>query len=150
MKYEICHVTFLKALKTKVGEVAVLPLNDRFVFNLVTKTVSRHMKPTLEAFAAAVRNLARLCAELSVQHLAMPQIGSGLDKLDRDVVLPIIIEEFKGVDTQVTIFRYVNPRRESYVSVAATATAAEERVDQPWKTVQKKALEAKEKQIPPE
>jgi O-acetyl-ADP-ribose deacetylase (regulator of RNase III) len=133
------NVTFLKALKTRVGEVAVLPLNDRFVFNLVTKTVSRHMKPTLEAFAAAVRNLSRLCAELGVQHLAMPQIGSGLDKLDWDVVLPIIVEEFRGVDTQVTIFKYTNPRRESYASVAAAVPAAAEKVDQPWKTIQKKA-----------
>ncbi|AIQ65415.1 hypothetical protein PSTEL_22170 [Paenibacillus stellifer] len=50
------------------------------VFNLITKSKYWH-KPTYETLTMALRSMKELCEQESIQKMAMPEIGCGLDKL---------------------------------------------------------------------
>ncbi|KAF0767140.1 ADP-ribose glycohydrolase OARD1-like [Aphis craccivora] len=67
--------------KQKVGSVAYLQENNRFIYYLITKELSKH-KPTYNSITAAITKLRDLIVEHGVKKLAIPRIGCGLDKLD--------------------------------------------------------------------
>lgn len=75
------------------------------VFNLVTKERYWH-KPTYESITQSINEMARLCNMNKIKYLAMPRIGSGLDRLQWDKVKRIIEEEFKDLDIEI-IVRYL-------------------------------------------
>lgn len=63
------------------------------VFNLITKQKYWH-KPTYDSLRKSIREMLEIIVDNdSINKLAMPKIGSGLDKLNWDKVLEIIIEE---------------------------------------------------------
>nr|WPR17978.1 MAG: RNA-dependent RNA polymerase [Crogonang virus 134] len=95
----------LRALNTELGSVAVLAVNNRYIYNLVTKRVSSH-KPTIETLKSSLKKMADHVKEHQVTQLAMPMIASGLDKLDWDAVLEVIKETFYHVDVDITIYKY--------------------------------------------
>jgi len=55
----------------------------------------------------------KLCEQFQVKQLAMPMIGTGLDKLSWDVVSNLIDEIFKSTDIQIQICKYEKPQRKS-------------------------------------
>jgi hypothetical protein len=55
----------------------------------------------------------KLCEQFEVKRLAMPMIGTGLDKLNWDVVANLIDEVFKGADIQIKICKYEKPQRKT-------------------------------------
>ncbi|KAF0721281.1 ADP-ribose glycohydrolase OARD1-like [Aphis craccivora] len=79
--------------KQKVGSVAYLQENNRFIYYLITKELSKH-KPTYNSITAAITKLRDLIVVHGVRKLAIPRIGCGLDKLDWSR-LTIIIKELK-------------------------------------------------------
>jgi Macro domain len=105
------HVEELRAGHHRPGTVAVVPLLqpgtnniDRYVFHLVTKPTSRYCLPRWWELIYAVRELARLCKELKIKTVAMPQIGAGLDRQQWWKVRRVIEIEFAGADTEVLVF----------------------------------------------
>ena len=74
------------------------------VFNLVTKPRC-YQKPTYETLREALVDMKIRCDQLNVKKLAMPLIGCGLDRLDWNVVSPLIKEVFEDSDIEILICR---------------------------------------------
>lgn len=97
--YLITHYFDLNDPDNYVGPGAY-PYLD--VFNLVTKRRVWE-KPTYVTLRTALEDLKRYAEEMSIDRLAMPRIGCGLDRLEWDQVKPIIEEVFAGLDIQIVI-----------------------------------------------
>jgi len=107
------HVEELRAAKHLPGTVATIPLMkpgsnqvDRYIFHLVTKPTSRFCLPRWWELIYAIRDLARLCKELKIKTVAMPQIGAGLDRQKWWKVRRILEIEFAGSETEVLVFHH--------------------------------------------
>jgi len=72
------------------------------VFNLVTKNKCYH-KPTYQSLREALETMKYIMADLEITKLAMPRIGSGLDRLNADMVYDIICEVFENTDVEILI-----------------------------------------------
>lgn len=72
------------------------------VFNLVTKPKYYH-KPRYEALKEALEAMKDIMDMFSITKLAMPRIGSGLDKLDKDKVYDMLYEVFKDTNVEILI-----------------------------------------------
>jgi len=72
------------------------------VFNLVTKQRAFH-KPTYESLREALEDMIETIETLEIEKIAMPRIGSGLDKLSWDRVKEIIEEVFDEIDVEILI-----------------------------------------------
>ena len=77
-----------------------LPIDN--VFNLVTKAKC-FQKPTYESLREALEMMKEQIDWLGVTKLAMPWIGCGLDKLQKDQVYDIICEVFEDMDIEIAI-----------------------------------------------
>lgn len=72
------------------------------VFNLVTKQKYWH-KPTYESLREALEMMKEQLDFLGATKLAMPWIGCGLDKLQKDKVYDIICEVFGDTNVDIII-----------------------------------------------
>ena len=72
------------------------------VFNLVTKDKHWH-KPTYESLRKSLEMMKEWLSFLNVTKLAMPWIGCGLDRLNKDEVYNIICEVFEDMDIEIVI-----------------------------------------------
>lgn len=72
------------------------------VFNLVTKPKYYH-KPRYETLKEALEVMKDIMDMFSITKLAMPRIGSGLDKLDKDKVYDMLYEVFKDTNVEILI-----------------------------------------------
>jgi len=94
------------------GQVAVLSADlagrRAPVFYLVTKHLSHDYAPTWEHFVACLEELAKLCKDMDVKTVSMPQIGAGLDHLNWDDVYRALVAAFKSTTTRVFVFKH-NP-----------------------------------------
>lgn len=97
------NIYVLEKQNRKVGEVAYLSLEDRFIFNLITK--DRYFnKPTYESLRMSLTNLRLLCEHYNITKLAMPKIGCGLDRLHWPLVENIIKSIFANSKIQISIY----------------------------------------------
>ena len=71
-------------------------------FNLVTKQKYWH-KPTYESLREALEMMKEQLDFIGATKLAMPWIGCGLDKLQKDNVYDIICEVFEDMDVEIVI-----------------------------------------------
>jgi O-acetyl-ADP-ribose deacetylase (regulator of RNase III) len=130
------HVEELRAGNHRPGTVAAVPLLqpgsnnvDRYIFHLVTKPTSRYCLPRWWELIYAVRELARLCKELKVKTVAMPQIGAGLDRQQWWKVRRVIEIEFAGADTEVLVFFHPSEHPVNECSKTWTAPPQTQLVD---------------------
>ena len=72
------------------------------VFNLVTKNKCWH-KPTYDSLREALEMMREQMEFMSITKLAMPWIGCGLDKLQKDQVYDIIFEVFEDMNVEIVI-----------------------------------------------
>lgn len=72
------------------------------VFNLVTKPKYYH-KPRYETLKEALEVMKDIMDMFSITKLAMPRIGSGLDRLDKDKVYDMLYEVFKDTNVEILI-----------------------------------------------
>ena len=72
------------------------------VFNLVTKRKCWH-KPSYESLRESLEMMREQLEFLDATKLAMPWIGCGLDKLNKDQVYDIICEVFDDMDIEIVI-----------------------------------------------
>lgn len=76
-------------------------LEDR-VFNLITKERYFH-KPTYDSLYGALNLMKLICIQKSITQIAMPMIGSGLDRLDFNRVREQIKEIFKETNIEILV-----------------------------------------------
>lgn len=77
-----------------------LPIDN--VFNLVTKQKCWH-KPTYDSLREALLMMREQIEFLGVTKLAMPWIGCGLDRLDKNQVYDMICAVFEGMEIEIVI-----------------------------------------------
>jgi hypothetical protein len=65
----------------RVGHIALLEHESRFIYYLVTKKYSQE-KPLFVELVSSVEDMKTHCSEHGVKQLAMPRIGCELDRLD--------------------------------------------------------------------
>ena len=97
------RVDDLQRMETAVGGVSLLQVNDRFIYNLVTKK-NFWEKPTYENLQKSLRAMQNHAFQHNVKEICMPKIGCGLDKLEWDQVKSLLIEVFAGGMTHITIY----------------------------------------------
>ena len=74
------------------------------VFNLVTKEKYWH-KPTYQTLRAALVDMRKHIERYDIKYVAMPMIGSGLDRLEWFKVSEIIKDVFKNTDVEILVVR---------------------------------------------
>ena len=72
------------------------------VLNLITKNLVYH-KPTYDSMRSALKKMREICEEKNIKKVAMPKIGSGIDRLDWDRVREIIQEIFDDLDIEIIV-----------------------------------------------
>lgn len=75
------------------------------IFNLVTKR-NYWNKPTYDSITRCIHLMREFCKNQKINYLAMPRIGSGLDRLQWSKVREIIEEEFRDLDIEIEV-RYL-------------------------------------------
>lgn len=85
------------------GESGDCILQDK-VFNLITKECYWN-KPTYVSITEALIKMRELCKLGNVKKVAMPLIGSGLDKLNWNTVSTLIKGVFKDMDIEILVCR---------------------------------------------
>lgn len=70
----------LKEQNKKVGEVAYLNIDGRYIFYLITKE-KYWMKPTMPTLESSLENMKKICVEKEIKKISIPKIGCGLDRL---------------------------------------------------------------------
>lgn len=74
------------------------------VLNLVTKEYC-YQKPTLGTMWAALRKMKEVCLQDNIRKVAMPMIGSGLDRLKWYDVSATIKDMFRDTDIEILVCR---------------------------------------------
>lgn len=87
----------------QVGSVGILKDNERYVYYLITKSKTSGY-PTLNDLKESLISMKTHAIENNVKTISMPRIGSGLDKLDWDLVKNTIIEVFNDIDININVY----------------------------------------------
>ena len=98
-------MNLIKFLDLKVGNCAYLKIEERHVFYLITKKFFFH-KPYYNSVERSLKDMRKLCAEFNIAELAMPMIGSGLDKLDWQLVARIVDDVFANTNIKLTVYKF--------------------------------------------
>lgn len=85
----------------KAGYKGDCILIDR-VFNLITKT-HYWEKPTLSSLEAALQRMKYYCLRYSIEYVAMPRIGCGLDRLYWPQVKDLLISVFNDMEIEILV-----------------------------------------------
>ena len=86
----------------QVGVAILYEYNGRYIFNLVTKTVY-YSKPSYSTMRRALQSMKSYCNDYEIKKIAMPRIGSGLDKLSWRQVRFIIREVFRDTEIEILV-----------------------------------------------
>jgi len=75
---------------------------EKNVFNLITKEVFWH-KPTYKSLKQSLLKMKEIVVEKNIKYIAMPRIGTGLDRLRWVEVREIIFEVFDDLDIEILV-----------------------------------------------
>jgi hypothetical protein len=91
---------YAKSNEIKVGDAILI----NKVFNLITK--SRYYgKPTYDTLRMSLETMKSQIINNDIKYLAIPKIGSGLDRLQWGRVRSIIQDIFTGLDLEILVCR---------------------------------------------
>ncbi|KAJ8949319.1 hypothetical protein NQ318_006744 [Aromia moschata] len=107
-KRDFKDIDELFSQRQKQGGLAVLSLEDRYIYYLVTKRVSNG-KPTYETLWSSLKKLRDHMKEYSVEKLAIPRLGCGLDRLEWTHVKNMIEFLFKELEVEITVCNFQQP-----------------------------------------
>ena len=93
-------------LTTPFGDIAVLKVGARFVYNLVTKEKYSD-SPTYNNLKLTLEKMRDHALEHNVKAINMPKIGCGLDKLNWDAVRTMVKNVFLETDIKISVY-YLN------------------------------------------
>ena len=91
-------------------EATTTTTTSRYIFYLVTKKFYNH-KPYYNCLEQSLTAMLALCQQFNVTKLAMPMIGSGLDRLDWSLVARILDDVFAKSNIKITVYKYEPPER---------------------------------------
>ena len=97
-----------------------IPSQKRYIYHLITKQ-KFHNKPTFGTLRASLERMRTHAEENGVRQISMPCIGSGLEKLEWNVVRQLIQDTFRI--SPVAIIVYLKEELGSAPSPQATAAA---------------------------
>ena len=103
-------VNTLRNQSKSVGEVAYLSYPNRNIYYLITKKNVRE-KPTYTSIICALLSLKLLCKKTKETKIAMPKIGSGLDRLKWTIIFNLIKFIFRKTDIEIKIYDIEPPTR---------------------------------------
>lgn len=101
------RVDELKQQRCKVGESAVLTINGRYIYYLVTKE-HYNEKPTMETLERSLISMRTHALDHHIPAISMPRIGCGLDKLKWAEVEQLLLRLFP-LDGPIKITIYTVP-----------------------------------------
>ena len=87
----------------KVGQVAILKVDGRYIYNLITKE-KYNGKPTYDTLRQSLIQMKEHMVLNGVKEVSMPKIGCGLDNLKWERVKPMIEEIFRETDVKITVY----------------------------------------------
>ena len=87
----------------KVGQVAILKVDGRYIYNLITKE-KYNGKPTYDTLKQSLIKMKEHMVSKGVKEVSMPKIGCGLDLLKWELVKPIIEDVFQDSKIKITVF----------------------------------------------
>ena len=95
----------LAQANAKIGETAILKLNNpnRFIYNMVTKEKYSDF-PTYDSLQESLVFTRDHAMKNNVDHIAMPKIGCGLDKLNWNAVRTLIKNVFLDTDIKISVY----------------------------------------------
>lgn len=93
----------IKNQRKRIGEVAILSRNNRFIYYLITKENYWH-KPTYEDLQRSLENMKKHMQENNVSSLAIPKLGCGLDGLLWPKVKKMLYEIFSDMDLNISVY----------------------------------------------
>ncbi|KAL3882035.1 hypothetical protein ACJMK2_028415 [Sinanodonta woodiana] len=102
-KKKFGQVEELKRQAKKVGEIAYLQKDGRYIYYLITKEKANH-KPVYDDFKKSLQYLKKHCEFANVTHLSMPRIGCGLDGLEWSKVEHILRDIFGDININITVY----------------------------------------------
>lgn len=71
--------------------------------NLITKEKYWH-KPTYKSLEQSLIKMREIIIDEDIKYIAMPKIGSGLDRLSWGRVREIIKDLFKDIDVEIVVY----------------------------------------------
>ena len=86
------------------GEVAVLKVDERYVYYLVTKEKFDSLPSGCKTLQQSLEAMRNHCLENKVTAVAMPRIGCGLDRLDFDEVKEVLHAVFSQTNIALTVY----------------------------------------------
>jgi len=87
----------------RVGEASIIIVNNRLIFTLITKAFF-HSKPNYQDFESSLISMRNFMVFFKIKRLAIPKLGSGLDKLNWELCLDLIIQTFIRDSVEIVIF----------------------------------------------
>ncbi|XP_015375966.1 PREDICTED: O-acetyl-ADP-ribose deacetylase 1-like [Diuraphis noxia] len=93
----------LRQQNKSVTDVAVIKLEQRVIFYLITKE-HHWQKPTYQSIYVSLTRLKELCTELEINSLACPRMGCGLDGLQLETVRKMLRYIFKNSGVIVYVY----------------------------------------------
>ena len=97
------RVNQLEKQRCKVGQVAVIKVDGRYIYYLITKE-KYNGKPTYDTLKETLIAMKKHMVSKGVKEVSMPKIGCGLDLLSWDLVKKIIEDVFQDSNIKITIF----------------------------------------------
>ena len=99
---------------TNIGSVLVYfdQQLERYVFSPATKNQFHH-KPTYESVLASLHELREIVTHAGVQHLSPPNLSSGYDNLDFNIVFELICQIFEPLPQTTKLFTFLRTHRHS-------------------------------------
>ena len=97
------QINLHSVLEKKIGQVAVLEKDKRFIYYLITKAKATE-RPTYENLENSLEDLKKHCVDNDVHTLAMPRLGCGLDRLEWEEVEKRICKVFANTKIHITVY----------------------------------------------
>lgn len=104
-RHKFGQINKLKEQRQKVGGVAVLKDNDRFIYYLVSKNLS-YEKPTYRDLFLSLNGMKSHMVKNNVNKLAIPRIGCGLDRLQWKKVRKLLHKVFGDVAVEIVVYTF--------------------------------------------
>jgi len=95
----------LKSQRKNVGDVAILPADESYIYYLVTKE-RYNQKPTYETLQSSLEAMKKDLVEKGIRGLSMPMIGCGHDRLVWEKVEKMLYKTFSDTNLTITIYEY--------------------------------------------